>query len=268
MATLPPTTKISILGATGATGSNTLRALLAEEHVSLDLRIYVRSKQKLMRLLPELASRKDIHIWEGELTDVDKVTECLSGAEVIIDTIGENRNMPGLSVLQSAAKSIVAALRTIEAREGEAYSRPRLLLLSSSTWNARLAPPPPAIWLIKSAFYHSYADLLAAQAILAQASTLLRLLLVQPPAIIDEPASGFELTVDKPKIAVSYPDLGAAFAELAMNSGYDGLSAIGVTSVGGASFGRYAPEILSRIFWGLLSGFMPGYWWLAGMLVR
>ncbi|KAH8194698.1 hypothetical protein TruAng_011132 [Truncatella angustata] len=269
MAVVKSPMRIAILGATGGTGRATLQSLLSKSDLSIELRVFVRSKEKFYRLFPTLKSNANCEVWEGELTSIDKITECLSGANIIICTLGENQNIPGINVLRVAAASIVSALRTLKAQTGNDWHQPRLLLLSSATWNPRLSGPSGfVLWLIKTAFHYPYVDLLGAHATLAEADDLLSLLLVQPPAIIDEAPTGFEISTEKSRVAVSYADLGAGFAELATEDAYRQLSAVGVTSLGGDQFGKYASEILSRVFFGLVSGYLPGYWFTKRLIVR
>ncbi|KAF3023010.1 hypothetical protein E8E14_011192 [Neopestalotiopsis sp. 37M] len=275
MATSSKPTTIAIFGATGSTGSATLRSLLAKKDLSLSLRILVRSKERLFKLVPDLLSHPSCQVWEGNLTDTETIQDCLVGANVIICTIGENRNIPGVNVIQTAAHSIVSGLRNLKKQAGQqaatTWQKPRLLLLSSVTWNKRLDTGfDPIRFIVKKAFYYPYADLLEGHRIFGEVDgDLLRLLLVQPPVLIDEPPTGYEISVDKSRVGVSYTDLGAGFAELATEKAYDDVGeAVIVTSLGGDSFGRYASEILSRVFFGLVSGNVPGYWPLKRMLER
>ncbi|ETS77038.1 hypothetical protein PFICI_10912 [Pestalotiopsis fici W106-1] len=246
MANSSTPTTIAIFGATGSTGSATLRSLLSKKDLSLHLRILVRSKDKLTKLVPELLSHPSCKIWEGNLTDTETIKDCLNGADVVICTVGENRNIPGVDVIQTAAKSIVTGLRALREQQQAgrtstaAWQKPRLLLLSSVTWNKRILESgfSPIRFIVKRAFYYPYADLLEAHRIFDEAADddLLTLLLVQPPALIDEAPTGYEISVDKSRVGVSYADLGAGFAELATESAYDQVGAVIVTSLGGDSF--------------------------------
>ncbi|KAM0820925.1 putative NAD(P)-binding domain-containing protein [Seiridium cardinale] len=258
--------RIAFLGATGGTGSATLRSLLARQDHKFQLQIFVRSKAKLLRLFPELEASPTSKIWEGQLDNVDTMKDCLRGADIIICTLGENQDIPGLHVLQDGARSMMAALDLLQTEDG--WKKPRLIFLSSATLNARFAAatPAPMIWILRTAFCHPYADLLAAQAIFTAKPHLLSLLLVQPPAIVEDDATGHEISTESVRLAVSYADLGAAFAELALERSYDKLGAVGVSSQGGDAFGKYGLELASRMVIGLLAGYVPGYWSLAALL--
>lgn len=255
-----PTT-ISFLGATGRTGSETLRSIIAKKDNSVHLRPYVRSKAKLLRLLPQLETDPSAEIWEGQLDNVKALTDCFRGADIIVCTVGENQNIPGLCTLQGAARSIVAALAALET-EDENWSKPRFIMLSAAPENPRFraAMPAPVYWLLHTAFYYSYADLEGAQDILAASPRLMSLLLVQPPGIVEDDPTGHEISTESVRRTVTYADLGSAFAELALERAYDELHAVGVSSKGGDVTGKYEFELLSRMVVGLVAGYVPGYW--------
>jgi len=246
---------VTIFGATGQTGRIVVRHLLAAaESESLVLQIYVRSKAKLVDLLPQIASNTHVKVFEGSITDIDLVQSCCHGATDIICTLGENVNMPGVRIMQDAANGILTSLEASKASCRE-WQKPRMVLLSSSTWNPRFAAARPAFvhWLIKTAFSHPYADLVAAQNRLLANPSLLSMLLIQPPVLIDEEPTGYEISTESVRLAVSYEDLGAAFAELILDDRYQGLSAVGVSSKLGDRPARYAPEIFRRVFWGMFA---------------
>ncbi|KIM93837.1 hypothetical protein OIDMADRAFT_61107 [Oidiodendron maius Zn] len=244
---------IAIFGATGHTGRVIVRHLLAQQKSkSLRLQIYVRNKGRLLDFFPDIESKRDVRVFQGLLTDTEVVKRTLSAAQIIICTLGENDNIPGVRILQDGANSIIASLEDFKANQ-EDWQKPRLFLLSSSTFNARFAAdrPPLVHWLIKTAFSHPYADLIKAQARLLESTSLLSVTLIQPPVLIDEEGTGHEINTESVRLAVSYEDLGAAFCELVLEEQYHNLNAVGVSSKQGDRVLRYAPEILRRIFWGM-----------------
>ncbi|KAK9778523.1 putative NAD(P)-binding domain-containing protein [Seiridium cardinale] len=254
---------LAFFGATGGTGRATLHTLLSDpRYYSLPLQIFVRSKRKLLSLFPELESRSGVQIWEGQLDDVHGIKECLSGADVIICTLGENQNLPGLDVLQRGATSILHALGELKEKQGANWFKPRLLFLSSSTWNTRLSAHMPALMLriIKTAFYYPYFDLRQATRMFQESPDLVSLLLVQPPAIVEDAPSGYQISTETSNPVVSYADLGAAFLELATERSYDTLDAVGVSSLQEGALRKWGSELFSRIVIGLIAGSMPGYW--------
>ncbi|KPM37972.1 hypothetical protein AK830_g8609 [Neonectria ditissima] len=156
--------------------------------------------------------------------------------------------------------SIVDALDDLKSSCAGEWKRPRLLLLSSSTWNDRFAAQMPAIVLslLKTAFYHPYLDLRLATSLFAASPELLSLLLVQPPAIVEDEPTGVEISTESVGTAISYADLGDAFVELALQDSYAQLDTVGVSSKVQNPLGKYGLELLSRIVKGLIAGYMPG----------
>ncbi|KAK1546183.1 hypothetical protein CPAR01_00150 [Colletotrichum paranaense] len=255
---------LAIFGATGRTGSETLKALLAKPtNPFAHMKIFVRSREKLIKTFPQFKTDNGVEIIEGQVTDEARVKSCLVGADTIICALGENDNKPTVSVLQDSTTTIVSALRQLKQEGGADWKKPWFILLSSATWNERFSARQPWLvrWMIQNAFYWPYADLRKAHANLQAEPELLLLLLVQPPAIIDEEASGHTISTESVGLACSYPDLGAAFAELATEEAYKETSAVGVTSgMAKAGFSRYGPEILPRVIFGLMASFIPGAW--------
>ncbi|CAH0036999.1 unnamed protein product [Clonostachys rhizophaga] len=257
-------TQIAVFGATGGTGSATVRSLLKRHDSLLELRLMVRSRAKLFGLIPELHHTSNLIIHEGQLTDTAIVRSCVENADIIICTIGENDNIPGCRPIQDIAKSIIDALQELKSSSLE-WKLPRVILLSSSTWNERFASHEGTVvnWLLKTAFYHPYLDLRLATAMFEASSELLSLLLVQPSALVQDEPSGMAISAEWVSVAVSYADLGEGFAELALEESYARLGAVGVSSkgaIGGEGLRKYGFELFSRIIRGFVLGYMPGYW--------
>ncbi|OAP64282.1 hypothetical protein AYL99_00254 [Fonsecaea erecta] len=254
---------IAILGATGKTGREVLERLLPRPDVNI--RVYVRSASKLIDLFPLLSSNPRVSIFQGPLGDVENMRKCLYEAEHIIFTLGENDNLPGVSVVEDGAKTVVAALSALRNDQDikQEWRPPRVLVLSSATWNPTLAAVRPAVihWAIKTAFCHPYADLQRGQAILlAAAPSLLSVLLVQPNGLIEDEPSGHEISVDRATLTVTYGDLGAAFVDLVCMREFDDLPAVGVSSRCGDNALKYGPILGYRIVRGLCATYIPGFW--------
>ena len=96
----------AVLGATGKTGREIVKQLLAKDSYPVHLQIYIHSQTKLLGLLPSLSSDARVNVFEGSLTDTDLMTRCLSGAQTITCSIGENENISGLRVMRDAALSM------------------------------------------------------------------------------------------------------------------------------------------------------------------
>ena len=243
---------IAIFGATGQTGRVIVRHLLAQQKSkSLRLQIYVRNKGKLLDFFPDIESKRDVRVFQGSLTDTEVVKRTLSAAQIIISTLGENDNIPGVRILQDGANSIIASLEDFKANQ-EDWQKPRLFFLSSSTLNARFAAdrPPLVHWLIKTAFSHPYADLIRAQARLLESTSLLSVTLIQPPVLIDEEGTGHEISTESVRLAVSYEDLGAAICESVLEEQYHVLNAVGVSSKQGDRNFTIRPRNIPQDFLG------------------
>ncbi|KAH7416616.1 hypothetical protein BKA64DRAFT_768173 [Cadophora sp. MPI-SDFR-AT-0126] len=220
MASSANTRTIAIFRATGQTSRVVVRQLSAlADSNALQLQIYVRTKAKLVGLLPGIDTKSSVRIFEGALTDVEVIKNTLTGAQIIVCTLGENQNLPGVRVLQDGADSNIAALEELRVYQ-KGWEKPHVLYLSSLTFNARFAAarPPFIHWLIKTAFYHPYADLAKAQAKLVEQSPLLSITLIQPPVLIEEDSTRHEISTESVRLAVSYEDLGSAFVEMILEN--------------------------------------------------
>ncbi|KAI5199720.1 hypothetical protein E4T39_06080 [Aureobasidium subglaciale] len=230
--------RIALLGATGATGQQVLRNLLTQD---VSINIYV-------------------HIYDGDISDKDMMTSLLTNISIIIFTLGWNENRPGTHIIKDGARAIITSLQSLQS-SGDLQTPPRLLLLSSSTWNTRLTSPPSVmIRMIRIAFYYPYADLLAGQDVLLAHPSLVTVTLIQPPALVEEASSGHDISVDKVGVATSYPDLGNAIVEVALEERYQDLKEVLVSSKDGYEFGRFAGVILPKVFKGLAASLIPGFW--------
>ena len=130
-ATIPPT--ICLLGATGKTGRVVLRLLLAKD--LYNLKIYARSKAKLVDIFPDITSNPRVQLYIGPVTDMSLMEKCLSGSRIIIFALGNNDFAP-TTVLRESAYSIVAALNAFRLR-GDTWQKPRMIYLSSASENKR-----------------------------------------------------------------------------------------------------------------------------------
>lgn len=250
--------RYAIFGATGNTGRGILARLLDK---NVEINVYVRSRSKLTNLFPSIDSNEHVHIFEGDISDLSLVTQMLKDVSVTFLTLGQNDNRPGTDVVTIASHSIVKALRKLS-NEQKNFSRPRLILLSSASWNENLHRNGPTLItrLIRTAFYYSYQDLLQGQKTLLGCPDLVKVTLMQPGALIDEEPSGYDLTIDTSGVSCSYSDLSAAFVEIATEERYQDVSAIMVTSKTGYDFGRHASELLPKVAKGVAASYIPGFW--------
>lgn len=250
-------TRIAVLGATGKTGRIVLQRLLSKPDV--ELRVYVRSQTKLLSLFPSLATESRVSIFPGAINNTENMRKCLDSAHIIIFALGENLNLPGISIIEDGAKSVLSALTALKSGQ-TGTTKPRIIMLSSATWNEEFAAarPPLVHWLIKTAFYYPYADLRRGTALFENASDLIDLCLVQPNGLIEEDPSGHIINNERVTLACSYADLGAAIVDLALEKEYELWSRAGISSKSGDDSARYLPILGPTILRGFLS-YIPGY---------
>jgi len=114
----------AILGATGQTGSEIVKALLP---TSAHLNIYARSLPRLQAQFPSIQSAPNVTLFIGDLSNKDLLASCLSNADVVFSSVAQNRNEPGLSVAQQTALAIIQALEPRRSTE----RLPTVVFLSS-----------------------------------------------------------------------------------------------------------------------------------------
>lgn len=214
----------ALLGATGSTGGAVLQYLLDEPIKNLELKIFIRSKSKLLKSHPDLENSsafKECDIIEAHLDDTAALQRCLNGADIIYDCISSNDSARGISVAQDAAKAILNALRSLQSSQGAAYRKPFVLMNRSTTLNEEYAKTADfSIHLTHFALLYCYDDIAKAGDMFragANDENLLELICVDPPAL----HAGTKRTGHKLQLtgqvyrSLNYPDLGAAFVEIA-----------------------------------------------------
>lgn len=246
---------IALFGSTGNTGKVVLRNLLRRHEYRLN--IYARSAQKLYSLFPEPRDNDQVKLCIGKIQDVEIVLDCLSGAKVVICTLGNDGMSPD-TILEDSALALVNALKVLKKQDGAMWEEPRLIYLSSASENERFSAPRPRLvhWMITTAFQMGYVDLQRAQRILLEDPSICSLLLVQPNVLVDEPGTGPFISAEYAKLGCSYKDLGNAFVDLATNDTYRTLATVAVSSDGVNDL-RYAPVIVSKLFLGFFVNFFP-----------
>lgn len=262
-------TRIALLGATGQTGREVLEILLKQDAATIN--IYVRSKSKLLGMFPSLETDPKINVFEGNVLDQALFIDLLTNVDTIIFTLGQNDNRPGSQIIEDGARAVISALEEMNARGQKRQEPPRLVFLSSVSWNERKNPPgntPLMTRIIRQAFYWPYKDLLAGQRILCSRPDLVNVTLMQPGALIEENATGYDLSIDTVGVGISYPDLAAAMVEVALEMRYANVAAILATSKGGYDFGRYAGIILPKVVKGLAASYIPGFWTVHEVVAR
>jgi putative NADH-flavin reductase len=231
----------AVLGATGSTGSAVLRCLLTSSE-DITIRIFVRSKAKLLGQFPDLGSNVDIHIFEASLSDSKTLSSCLSDVDVIYSCIATNIATPKVDIAQSAAKATLEALRTLRKDKKGDYRPPLLVMNRSQILNPELPSSVPAFAESIAAFalgtlmkdLKKGCDMYVAAA--AEQPSLLLYVFMDPPGLHDpgrKDGTGYEF-VKKGKMnpSLNYADLGAAMVDVAeRKTEFEG-QAVGVSATG------------------------------------
>lgn len=195
----------AILGATGQTGSEIVKALLP---TSAHLNIYARSRSRLEKKFPSISTAVNVSLFIGDLSDTSLLASCLSSADVIFSTVAQNRNEPGCSIAQQTAFAIVQAL---EPQRKSGVKIPYVVFLSSGS----VDPNNPHQretgyqFMYNWVLYHIYEDLRKAIKHL-QDKAWIPLIVASAGAIVHDPAEhAVELTDDPLKASQieSYADL-------------------------------------------------------------
>lgn len=115
----------AILGATGQTGSEIVKALLPTK---AHLNIYARSLSRLQSQFPSIQTAPNVTLFIGDLSNTELLSSCLTNVDVVLSSVAQNRNEPGLSVAQQTALAIIQAL---EPRRSSPETLPNVVFLSS-----------------------------------------------------------------------------------------------------------------------------------------
>lgn len=255
----------TILGGTGSTGSAVIRNLIASPPPNLSLRIFVRSKSKLLNLLPDLSTRSDTTIIEGSFTDQHTLAKCLSGSNAIFSCIATNDSAPGTSIAYDTAAAIIAALKAVRDAKEQKYIKPVVLMLSSASVNELLEGRPPKVVkaLIDRALWYIYEDLRRAESLYRGCREndveLLDAIFVQPPGIMPGTvATGHKISTERGGGLVSFADVGAGMVEMVGRRGELEWRGVSVLATGVVET-DWGPNIRVLVT-GMVSYCSPGIW--------
>lgn len=272
-----PTTTYAILGATGSTGSELLKLLLPGNDIKLN--VYARSRSKLHALGPDSADSAHVTEYIGDLEDKQLLKDCLRGATVIFSTVAQNNNEPGCSIAQRTSYVIVSALEALRAEakdNGETWKSPTLVFLSSSALNPVLMASFPKLleYILHSACYYVYRDLRLATDYLRSVPWI-RLMVVQPGAIVHDRSFGVRLSETEVSQRVSYADVAVAMVAMAEGKirSDDSIGIrerwvgkeVGIVSLGGNEV-KQPMGNLRYLILGLICSFLPPVWHLGRWL--
>lgn len=244
--------RYAILGATGFTGQNLLKLLAKspENHIN----VYVRSKAKLERMFPTIVTQSNVHIFEGQLHDLDLMRRCLANVSAVFSVVATNDNVRNCSIAQDSARVLVETLQSI--REKDAHARlPRLIILSATPVSRNKSINDYAgfgHWLLMKALCNLYGDLIKAESFLRQHEDWLNVVFIQPGALSSDPEQrGHTLSVTKSASGfLSYVDLAAGMIEAAQSGDMYDWKGVCVNPVSAETkFDWQAPKNLIRGLW-------------------
>ena len=210
----------AVLGSTGNTGQSLLHVLLQSPDPKVQINAYVRSKSKLLRLSPNLASANNVRIFEGDLHDISLISECISGTKAVFMAVAVSDNVPGCNIALDTAHTVVAALEKLHSKDPYA-KLPRLICLSSASLNDYLCHDLPQVvhWMLLNAFSYIYADLIKAEEYLRSHKDWITSTFVKPGGLVHDEQKGHTLSTEKQQTFLSFLDLAAGMVEIADTEG-------------------------------------------------
>lgn len=248
----------AILGGTGNCGSSLVKNLL--QHENATLKVYCRDQKKLHGMLPEITFNKQVQVFPGNIRDVDLIADCIRDTKAVFLVVTSNDNIPGCSLSQDSATTVIDALHKIRASSGADFVAPKLVLLSSATIDDHLARKMP-FWfrpVMLTAGSHVYRDLRIAEAYLRTQEDWVTTIYIKPGGLSVDVARGFQLNFDEEESFISYFDLSAAMIEAAIDGegkyDFKNVSVVNKVRGVGAKFPRGTPWC---IFIGLCRHYFP-----------
>jgi hypothetical protein len=244
----------AIIGATGNCGTALLDNL--SRIPTANVRVYCRNRNKLMNAVPHLVDDKRVVIFEGSIYDVGLLAQCIKDTHVVFHVVSTNTNVPNFNIGLDAAKTIVSALKKLEAESPRGWKRPKLVLLSSATIDYHLSRKMP--WLFRrillTAASSVYNDLRRTEEFLRAQGKTVTTIFIKPGGLSVDKQRGHKLDFDVEDTFVSYLDLAAAMIEAAddPDGRYDLKNVSVVNTNGGAKLPPGTP-------WCILTGLLRHY---------
>jgi putative NADH-flavin reductase len=250
----------AILGATGQTGLSILQILGSSPQNKIN--VLVRSRSKLESSYPSLSSNPNISIFQGNISDIDTLTSCLSGTKAVFLTVAVTENKPGVTISVDTAHAVIEALTRLKALDKH-FKPPRLVVLSSASLDDKFWTTAPAFVhkLMYAANFCIYEDLARAEAILRKHEDWLDMTFVMPGGLSHDVQHEHELSAERQQTFISFLDLGAGMVEVADAEGgrwEGGHVSVVLKGERKARVEWWAPVVLGK---GLLCYYLP---WLYG----
>jgi putative NADH-flavin reductase len=206
--------KYTILGTTGNVGRSLLAVL--SESPDNTVHAFVRSKIKLERLCPKISSNSNIKIFEGDLDNIEVLSQCLKGTRAAFLAVAVTDNVPGCSIAQDTARNVIAALRLLQKQHPTARL-PHLVVLSSASTEGKLWRDQPQFLhgMMWRAFSNVYTDLTLAENYLRQQGDWVSSTFVKPGGLVHDAQKGHELSTERQQTFLSFLDLAGGMVEIA-----------------------------------------------------
>lgn len=249
----------AIIGGTGSTGGAIIDHLLSRKDVKLH--ISVRSKKRLLDGNPQIGDASNAEVFEGDMTDIPTLTECLRGTTVVFAAAAQNRNDPACSVAIDTAQGIMSALETLRDEPANTFKPPTVVFLGSASLSPKLSSsiPKPMKWLLWQAIYYVYTDLARAIQYMEKHDWI-PLLKFFPGGLTPGTGVGWHLSSEPPEKEelLSYVDLAGAMIEAAEDDKWVGRE-VTAHSAGVVPDAQPA-RLLVFVLEGLLASWLPWLW--------
>lgn len=250
-----PSKRYAILGSTGNCGTAVIQQLL--RHHDIGISAYCRNRDKLLRLLPEVAHSKKVEIFAGDINDVGLLSRCVAGCQAVFLLASTNDNVPGCNISQTLAIGLIAALESLRAAHPITFVAPKLVLLSSATVDDHLSRHMPYFRpIMLRAASNVYEDLRRTETYLRAREDWLTTIYIKPGGLSIDIQRGHRLSLDDEETFLSYQDLAAGMLEaVGDTSGKWDLKNVGVVNANGKA--KFAPGTPRCIVLGLVRHYFP-----------
>ena len=228
-----------------------------------EVKAYCRSRSKLLRLVRAARDSKHLDVFEGRLSNVELLTNCVRDTQAVFLAVAIVDNMPQCTVARDTAMSVVAALRRLKAESPDA-ELPKLVVLSSASLEDSFCGDVPAFVhrILTTAVSNLYRDLREAEDYLRQQSDWISSTFIKPGGLVDDQQKGHELSTTTAKTPLSFLDLAAGMVEVADADGHE-FDHKNVSVLPTASDVVFPWDGVYFVFTGLCFHFMPWtYRWL------
>lgn len=251
----------AILGATGQVGGSILKLLGSSPDNKIN--VLVRSRAKLEKSYPAVSSNPNIQVFQGNVSDIPTLSQCLENTHAVFLTVAVTENIPGLRISLDTAHAVIAALQSLQAQNPH-FKPPRLVVLSSASLDTRFWRSVPGFvhTVLYAANAHIYDDLARAETLLRRYDAWLDVTFVMPGGLTHDVQQGHVLSTETQQTFIGFVDLAAAMIEVADAEAKWGGKRVSVVLKGGrkARIEWWAPVVLGK---GLLFYLCP---WLYGWL--